>query len=60
MKDGAVVETGPLERIFNNSRHPCTQGLLKAHLSLYSRRLERLQTAAADRQTLQVPKAAAN
>jgi ABC-type dipeptide/oligopeptide/nickel transport system ATPase component len=58
MKDGAVVETGPLERIFNDSRHPYTQRLLKAHLSLYSRRLERLQTA--DRQTLQVSKAAVN
>jgi nickel transport system ATP-binding protein len=59
MKEGAVVETGPLERIFNDSRHPYTQGLLKAHLSLYSRRLERLQTAAG-RQILQDSRAAAN
>ena len=42
MKDGAIVESGPVETIFNHGRHPYTQALLKAHWSLYGTRLTEL------------------
>ena len=40
MKGGAVVESGPIRTIFEAARHPYTQSLLKAHLSMYGDSLQ--------------------
>jgi ABC-type dipeptide/oligopeptide/nickel transport system ATPase component len=42
MKDGAVIESGKVESIFNAARHPYTKALLQAHSSLYGSDLKRL------------------
>ena len=42
MKSGAIVESGPVDAIFNAAEHPYTQSLLAAHAGLYGEKLRRL------------------
>ncbi|BBO91818.1 ABC transporter ATP-binding protein [Desulfosarcina ovata] len=42
MRGGAIVESGTVTDIFHSAGHPYTQAILKAHMSLYESRLERL------------------
>jgi nickel transport system ATP-binding protein len=49
MKDGVIVESGPVRTIFEHGRHAYTQALLKAHQSLYGPRLTELLGGAQNR-----------
>jgi nickel transport system ATP-binding protein len=42
MKSGSIVESGPVDAIFNAAKHPYTRSLLEAHAGLYGEKLRRL------------------
>jgi nickel transport system ATP-binding protein len=42
MKSGSIVESGPVDAIFNFAKHPYTNSLLEAHAGLYGEKLRRL------------------
>jgi nickel transport system ATP-binding protein len=42
MKSGSIVESGPVDAIFNSAKRPYTNSLLEAHAGLYGEKLRRL------------------
>jgi nickel transport system ATP-binding protein len=47
MRAGRIVESRPVRDLFTHPEHPYTQSLLKAHFSLYDRRMNELRQAPA-------------